>query len=56
MNLSQSTNAIGAAPIGKPGCPELAFSMACIDKKRIELIQRFSTVLVDGRATTIFII
>ena len=37
--LSQSTKAIGAAPIGSPGCPDLDFSMASTAKKRIELIQ-----------------
>jgi len=40
---------MGAAPIGRPGCPDFAFSTASIAKKRIELIQSCST---DWVATT----
>jgi hypothetical protein len=36
------TYAKAAAPIGKPGCPLLAFWMASIDKKRIVLMDKLS--------------
>jgi hypothetical protein len=37
--------AIAAAPIGMPGCPELACSTASAERKRIVLIARFSSDL-----------
>ena len=41
---------MGAAPIGSPGCPDLAFSTASTAKKRTALIQSSSR---DWEATTI---
>lgn len=43
MNFVQSTYAIAAAPIGNPGWPEFAFSTASTAKKRIVLIQSWSS-------------
>src|SRR5919108_559172 len=42
----QSTYAIGAAPIGAPGCPEFAFWTASIERVRMVSIARRSTDFV----------
>jgi hypothetical protein len=37
-------NAIGAMPIGAPGCPEFAFSTASMERNLIVFTQRSSSL------------
>ena len=45
-DLVHSVYAIGAAPIGMPGCPEFAFSIASIDSVRMVATDFFSIVSI----------
>ena len=45
--LDHSVYAIGALPIGRPGCPLFAFWIASADKTRIVLIASLSTLLIE---------
>src|SRR5208283_3918203 len=43
-NFVQSVYAMAAAPMGMPGCPELAFCTASAESMRMVLMARFSSV------------
>src|SRR5690606_15957978 len=45
ITLVKRTVAISAQPMGRPGCPELAFSTASIDSDRIALAKSFCWVV-----------
>ena len=45
-NRSQRVYAMGAAPMGAPGCPDFAFSTASTDKKRMVLMQSSSSSML----------